>query len=457
MASLSDRIKSLREDLKNRLGDFDNQVKEVNASKQGRAKELNSWVADRNKEIQEINKDYQNRLNDLNKEFNQRVNDFNKDTNNERNARQRDINNEKDKESKKRMQAELAEWNKQRERELSNLQKEKTNAINDTNKNKTNDIEGKNNEIKQYKADYANWIKEQDTRIQDIGKEKAAFNKEQNAAITRRTTAEAQSKKLGIDADELEQILANQQEYKELKKEYRPYAKQLPKDAERDANIKATAAALKVDPSVLQNYFQQKEIAPIYEQEQAAFEEYRRQQGDAAAAQAKRQAEYQAAVDKLTKENEAEAAKNYTAMYDMLTQNMPAPVGLTPAQAFSANAPLAQSPAEQARLQGMMQGLYGQMPQGIQQGMPQDMYGPPQGMPPDMYGIQQGMPQQISPLGYGMPQGMPQGMPPGMYNMPPQGLAQAQQPVPVPMQQEDLVPTSQQPVSMRVGGIVRGY
>ncbi len=324
-------VADLREQLKNQLADFDNRVKELNASKPGRAKERESWLKDRQKEIAEINTNAANRLKELTNEYNQRFKDFDKDTTNERNARQRDINNERDAASKRRMQEELARWNQERAVERANLAKEQQSAIASTNANKTNEINNKNNEIKQYNTDYTNWAKDIEAQIAQVAKDKAAFNTTQNQTIAQRGAVEVQAKKLGIDADELEQVVANKQQYQQLKSEYKPYTSQLTENKTRDAAALEVAKALKLDPSILQNYFQQKEITPMYEAAQRAQQEAQARAQAEAQAQAQRQAQQQAMmqqyIDEANQLSQQRKSQNYAQMYNLLTSNMPVPVG----------------------------------------------------------------------------------------------------------------------------------
>lgn len=376
-------VADLKEQLKNQLADFDNRVKELNASKPGRAKEREGWLKDRQKELAEINANAARRIAELNNEYNQRFKDFDKDTTNERNARQRDINNERDAASKRRMQEELARWNQERAVERANLVKEQQSAIASTNANKTSEINNKNNEIKQYNTDYTSWVKDIDAQIAQAAKDKAAFNTTQNQAIAKRGVIETQAKPLGIDPDEYEQILANKDQYKQLKQEYQPYISQLTENKTRDAAIAQIAAAQKIDPSILKNYFQQKEITPLYEAAQRAQQEAQARAKAEAQAQAQRQAQQQAMIQQYADEAAQLAQKrkseNYAQMYNLLTSNMPIPVGYaqpaTSRQALTTTIgaggedqmPMRQmSPAQIAQMATMQRGIgQGIVPQGV--------------------------------------------------------------------------------------------
>ena len=383
-------VADLREQLKNQLTDFDNRVKELNASKPGRAKEREGWLKDRQKEIAEINKNAEARLKELATEYTQRFRDFDKDTTNERNARQRDINNERDAASKRRMQEELARWNQERTVERANLAKEQQAAIASTNANKTNEINNKNKEVQQYNTDYSNWAKDIEAQIAQVAKDKAAFNTTQNQAIAKRGSIEAtvgKYKDLGIDADELENLLAKQEEYKQLKSEYKPYVSQLTENKTRDAALKAAAAGLKLDPSILQNYFQQKEITPMYEAVQRAQQEAQARAQAEAQAQTQRQAQQQAMmqqyIDEANQISQQRKSQNYAQMYNLLTSNMPVPVGYQqPATSRQALTTMIgaggedqgimrpqMSPAQLAQLASMNRGAaYAPPPQSVQQG-----------------------------------------------------------------------------------------
>ena len=327
MPSVSD----LREQLKNQLADFDNKVKELNASKPSKAKEREAWLKDRQKEINEINANFANRLKELSTEYSQRFKDFDKDTTNEQNSRQKDINNERDAASKKRMQTELAEWQKSRAAERARLVAEQQNAIKETNTNKANEIANKNNEIKQYNTDYTNWAKDIEAQIAQLAKDKGAFNTTQNQAIAQRGTVEVQAKKLGVDPDEYEQFLAKKGDYQQLKKEYQPYLGQLSENKTRDAAIAEIAKAQKIDPSVLKNYFASREIEPMYQQATQAQREAESRAKAEADAQAQRQAQQQALMQQYAQEAQQLAqqrkGQNYAQMYNLLTSNMPIPVG----------------------------------------------------------------------------------------------------------------------------------
>jgi myosin heavy subunit len=369
MPSVSD----LREQLKNQLADFDNRVKELNASKPNKAKEREAWLKDRQKEKNEINANFANRLRDLNNEYSQRIRDFDKDTNNEQSSRQRDINNERDAASKRRMQTELTEWQRNRAAERTRLLADQQSAINETNKNKANEIANKDNEIKQYNTDYTNWVADTDKQIAQLGKDKGAFNTTQNQAIQQRGVVETQAKKLGIEPDEYEQFLSKKADYQQLKQEYKPYLGQLTENATRDAAIAEIARAQKIDPSVLKNYFASREITPLYEQaERAKAEATAKAEADAKAyqqSQAARAAQMQEYANQMAAKMQARKAQNYAQMYNVLSQNMPTPVGYAqPATSRQAQTtmldagsggygimpPQQMSPAQIAQMSGIM-------------------------------------------------------------------------------------------------------
>lgn len=378
MPSLAD----LKEQLKNQLADFDNRVKELNTSKPSKSKERDAWLKDRQKELNEINQNATRRINELNAEYSQRLKDFDKDTTNERNSRQRDINNERDAASKRRMQAELEAWNKSRTDERNSVIKDQLRAVAETNTNKTNEVNSKNAEIKQYNTDYTNWVRDVDAQITQLGKEKNEFNTAQNKAVQQRGVVETQAKKLDLDPDEYEQFLAKKTDYQQLKKEYQPYLSQLTENKTRDAAIAEIAKAQKIDPSVLKNYFASKEVEPMYQQATQAQNQAKAQAEAAAKAAQEQAAARQAQMQQYAQEAEQIAkqrkSQNYAQMYNMLTQNMPIPVGYDqPATSQQARTTMIgaggdqgimgrqqMSPAQIAQMSTMRRGAPGIMPQG---------------------------------------------------------------------------------------------
>lgn len=371
-------VVDLKKELTDKLAEFDRRAKELAAQRDSkdRAKDYNAWLADRAKEVKEINDNAARRIKELGAEYTQRFKGFDTDTNNEKLARQKDINNEKDSAAKRRMQDELTAWLKSRTDERARIVAEQQNALKDVNTSKTNDITAKTNEINKYKADFTAETNNYNKQINDIVAKNGAKNQfaaQQTQAIQQRGVAEAQSKLLGIDADEYEQFLAKKDDYKQLKQEYQPYLGQLTENKTRDAAIAQIAAAQKIDPSVLKNYFASKEITPLYEEatkaQTAAAAKAEADSKAAQQAQAAKAAQMQEYANQMAAKMEARKAQNYAQMYNVLSQNMPVPVGYAqPATSRQAQttmldaggggygimSPQQMSPAQIAQMSGIM-------------------------------------------------------------------------------------------------------
>jgi hypothetical protein len=206
-----------------------------------------------------------------------------------------------------------------------------------------------------------------------------------------------------------------------------------------------------------------------YQKAQLAAQEKRFNAMDAASKA--RMAQVQAQQQQYAQLMNQRKMQNDAQVYQLLTQNMPSPVGYE-------QGPTSREAQTTMIGAGGDQGIYGPPQQQMSPGqiaqMSQGMYGQ-QGYAPQGYGQQD-----MYGQGYG-PQGMPpQGMPQGQQDMPPQGITAAQQLTPQQIamqrgvgleelqqiaamhaqqaQQMQQAPQTQQaPVMAAYGGIMRGY
>jgi hypothetical protein len=245
---------------------------------------------------------------------------------------------------------------------------------------------------------------------------------------------------------------------------------------------KAEIAKIEAQGRVILDKQYQEEQAPLIAETMEDQKAAKAEEDQAAAqAQAARMAQVQAQQQEMAKVMAQRKAQNDAQVYQLLTQNMPSPVG------YSQGPTSRQALTTTIGAGGDQGGIYGP-PQ--QQMSPAQMAQMSQGMyaPPGMYGIAQGMPPGMPPgmgqqprfdptgdAGYGgmggygspqqqqadtfQPQGtQPQGQQPSFAQLMAMLQARQQQAQQAPQVQPAPAPQTQQaPVMAAYGGIMRGY
>jgi myosin heavy subunit len=311
---------------------------------------------------------------------------------------------------------EFKEWSADRKKDYDSFLKDMNYETGQANKIK--DGKEKANRMAEINAEKANRKKEYDaeiatrqkeltaipTQIADLNKQLGTVNKEYTAATKEYATIQAQAKKLGMDVGEYENQIYGQTQQRQQEADFAKIA------AERGMTV-----------DQLKQVQNQKLADTTLEQQKAAKAA---EDQAAAQAQAARMAQVQAAQQDYAKAMAQRKAQNDAQVYQLLTQNMPSPVGYS------------QGPTSR-QAQTTMIGAGGEQ---------SGMYGPPQ---------QQMSPAQIAQMSQ-------------MRGMPPQGIAAAQQLSPqqiaaLQAQQMQQAPqqqapqTQQAPVMAAYGGIMRSY
>jgi septal ring factor EnvC (AmiA/AmiB activator) len=271
--------------------------------------------------------------------------------------------------------------------------KEKTNRLAEINADKTNRTREYNAEIADYKKGYDTFVKtEYPKTLADLNKQFGTVNKDYTAAMNEYKATEAQAKKLGVDIGEYENQIYGQTQQRQ-----------------QDTNLAQVAAERGMTVDQLRQVQNQKQADETLVQQKAAKAA---EDQAAAQAQAARMAQVQAQQQEYAKAMAQRKAQNDAQVYQLLTQNMPSPVGYQ------------QGPTSR-QAQTTMIGAGGD------QG---GIYGPQQQMSPGQIAAMRG---QFMAQAQGEPdmQGVPR------------GIASAQQ---APQ-------TQQAPVAVKRGGYIRGY
>lgn len=281
--------------------------------------------------------------------------------------------------------ADIAAANKIKDR------KEKADRLAEINADKTNRTREYNAEIADYKKGYDAFVKtEYPKALADLNKQFSTVNKDYTAATKEYAAIQSQAKKLGMDVGEYENQIYGQTQQRQ-----------------QEANLANVAAERGMTVDQLKQVQNQKQADETLMQQKAAKAA---EDQAAAQAQAARMAQVQAQQQDYAKAMAQRKAQNDAQVYQLLTQNMPSPVGYQ------------QGPTSR-QAQTTMIGAGG------------DQGG--------IYGPQQMSPGQIAAMrGQFMAQAQGE---PNMQGMP-RGIAPAQQ---APQ-------TQQAPVAIRRGGYIRG-
>jgi hypothetical protein len=244
----------------------------------------------------------------------------------------------------------------------------------------------KNNRKKEYDAEIAarqTELASIPTQIADLNKQLGTVNKDYTAAMAEYTNLQNQAKKLGMDVGEYENQIYGQT-----------------KQRQEDAQLAQVAAERGMTVDQLRQVQNQKQADETFAQQKAAKAA---EDKAAAEAQAARMAQVQAQQQEYAKAMAQRKAQNDAQVYQLLTQNMPSPVGYQQGPTSSqAKTTMIGAGGDQG---------YGQQPQ----------------MSPGQIAAIRG-----------------QFMAQAEQGMPPQGIAAAPQ-------------TQQAPVAVKNGGILRGY
>ena len=262
--------------------------------------------------------------------------------------------------------------------------KEKTNRLAEINADKTNRTREYNAEIADYKKGYDTFVKtEYPKQLGELNKQLKPITTDYQAAQKEYATLQAQAKKLGMDVGEYEnQILGQTQQ------------------RQQDTQLAQVAAERGMTVEQLRQVQNQKQADETFAQQKAAKAA---EDKAAAEAQAARMAQVQAQQQEYAKAMAQRKAQNDAQVYQLLTQNMPSPVGYQQGPTSSqAKTTMIGAGGDQG---------YGQQPQ----------------MSPGQIAAMRG-----------------QFMAQAEQGMPPQGIAAAPQ-------------TQQAPVAVKNGGILRGY
>lgn len=297
--------------------------------------------------------------------------------------------------------AEFKQWNldrkndyssflKDMERETASANKikdkqEKAKRLAEINTEKANRAKEYNTEITNYKKDYDAFIKtEYPKQLGELNKQLKPITADYQAAQKEYATLQAQAKKLGMDIGEYENQIYGQT-----------------KQRQEEAQLAQVAAERGMTVDQLKQVQNQKEADKTFAQQKA---DKAAEDQAAAQAQAARMAQVQAQQQEYAKAMAQRKAQNDAQVYQLLTQNMPSPVGYS------------QGPTS-SQAKTTMIGAGGDQGYGQQ---------PPQ-MSPGQIAAMRG-----------------QFMAQAEQGMPPQGIAAAPQ-------------TQQAPVAVKKGGILRGY
>lgn len=274
----------------------------------------------------------------------------------------------------KDMERETASANKIKDK------KEKTNRLTEINTEKANRKKEYDAEIAARQKELANIPK----TIENLNKQLGTVNKDYTAAMAEYTNLQNQAKKLGMDVGEYENQIYGQT-----------------KQRQEEAQLAQVAAERGMTVDQLKQVQNQKEADKTFAQQKA---DKAAEDQAAAQAQAARMAQVQAQQQEYAKAMAQRKAQNDAQVYQLLTQNMPSPVGYS------------QGPTS-SQAKTTMIGAGGDQGYGQQ---------PPQ-MSPGQIAAMRG-----------------QFMAQAEQGMPPQGIAAAPQ-------------TQQAPVAVKKGGILRGY
>jgi hypothetical protein len=286
-------------------------------------------------------------------------------------------------------------WSADRKKDYDSFLKDMTYETNQANKikdkkEKTNRLAEinteKNNRKKEYDAEIAarqNEIASIPKTIADLNKQLGTVNKDYTAAMAEYTNIQNQAKKLGMDVGEYENQIYGQT-----------------KQRQEDAQLAQVAAERGMTVDQLRQVQNQKQADETFAQQKAAKAA---EDKAAAEAQAARMAQVQAQQQEYAKAMAQRKAQNDAQVYQLLTQNMPSPVGYQQGPTSSqAKTTMIGAGGDQG---------YGQQPQ----------------MSPGQIAAMRG-----------------QFMAQAEQGMPPQGIAAAPQ-------------AQQAPVAVKRGGILRGY
>jgi DNA repair exonuclease SbcCD ATPase subunit len=283
----------------------------------------------------------------------------------------------------KDMERETASANKIKDK------KEKATRLAEINTEKNNRKKDYDTEIANYKKDYDTFIKtDYPKQLGELNKQLKPITTDYQAAQKEYATLQAQAKKLGMDIGEYEnQILGQTQQ------------------RQQETQLAQVAAERGMTVDQLKQVQNQKQADETFAQQKAAKAA---EDQAAAQAQAARMAQVQAQQQEYAKAMAQRKAQNDAQVYQLLTQNMPSPVGYQQGPTSS-----------QAKTTMIGAG-------GDQGGI----YGPQQQMSPGQIAAMRGQ----------FMAEAQQGMPP--QDMPPQGIAAPQ--------------TQQAPVAVKRGGYIRG-
>jgi hypothetical protein len=296
--------------------------------------------------------------------------------------------------------AEFKQWNLDRKNDYSSFlkdmeretasankikdKKEKANRLAEINTEKNNRKKDYDAEISNYKKDYDAFIKtDYPKQLGELNKQLKPITTDYQAAQKEYATLQAQAKKLGMDVGEYEnQILGQTQQ------------------RQQETQLAQVAAERGMTVDQLKQVQNQKQADETFAQQKAAKAA---EDKAAAEAQAARMAQVQAQQQEYAKAMAQRKAQNDAQVYQLLTQNMPSPVGYQQGPTSSqAKTTMIGAGGDQG---------YGQQPQ----------------MSPGQIAAMRG-----------------QFMAQAEQGMPPQGIAAAPQ-------------TQQAPVAVKRGGILRGY
>jgi len=303
---------------------------------------------------------------------------------------------------------EFKEWGTEHKKNYDSFLRDMTYETNEANKIK--DRQEKSNRMAEINAEKTNRKKEYDaeiatrqqeltaipTQIADLNKQLGTVNKDYTAAMNEYKATEAQAKKLGMDVGEYENQIYGQTAQRR-----------------QDDDLARVAAERGMTVDQLRQVQNQKQADETFAQQKAAKAA---EDQAAAQAQAARMAQIQAQQQDYAKGMAERKGQNDARVYQLLTQNMPSPVGYQ------------QGPTSQEAQTTMIgAGTGQQLPQGVQGGI--------------LGGQQQMSPGQIAAMrGQFMAQAQGESDMQGM----PRGIASAQQ---APQ-------TQQAPVAIKRGGYI---